>query len=316
MPIRVLEFHSCDAITDAAVLYFNQLSNSLEKLTMRNCSQITDRSMMYFVNMKSLQFLDLYGCPIGDQGLYYLSISHLQLKTLIIGGDEHFSDHVLISNHGLNQLITLPLTRVELHSLKDVTNRGFNQLQNMPNLARITITNNDSINDHFIFNLYHCGVLQDTLQALVHVNLSNCKNITGETLFFLSHFPSIKHLIFNNCHRVNDKDLSIFYRLQLTTLELERCDITDRGLSFLKRQKQLANIRLTSCKHITDKGIAHLQKKKLNSLYLDGCTKVTDASLIKLNLQALTVLSVRYCNKLTRTKLHMTRTNPDCTLLF
>jgi len=114
-----------------------------------------------------------------------------------------------------------------------------------------------------------------------------------------------------NCPRLNDLSLphhvtddflanSLSQNTQLRSLNLETCRITNQGLKYLSSFSWLENLKLGSCKRITDAGLSHLASlTKLHSLDLTG-SNITDNGLQKVaELSVIQALILKGCDQIT-----------------
>jgi len=94
--------------------------------------------------------------------------------------------------------------------------------------------------------------------AIVCLNLSENRNVTDYGL----------------------RKLAVLTRLQI--LNLSSCDITNRGLVWLKDMKDLKVLNLSYCNRLGDAGLKHL-RGLTNLVYLDlqGCPHIKHAAIIK-----------------------------------
>ena len=121
-------------------------------------------------------------------------------------------------------------------------------------------------------------------------------------LSFLSGFPSdipLYKLDLSNCDQITNDSLACFSHFQqLQEVNLEWCiNISDEGLSFISNLPQLQKLNLDGCWDITDKGLACCSNMhKLKELNLSGCGQVTGNGLDYLsNLAELSLLDLSWC---------------------
>jgi len=116
-------------------------------------------------------------------------------------------------------------------------------------------------------------VLQHLPQALLHLNLQRCYQITNQCLQHLPH--SLQHLDLGHCNQITDKGLQHLPH-SLLYLDLSCCDkITYEYLQYLPHSLQY--LALCGWK-ITDEGLRHLPPK-LQHLDLSWCDKITNKGL-------------------------------------
>ena len=73
--------------------------------------------------------------------------------------------------------------------------------------------------------------------------------------------------------------LTVF--VQLSSLDLSGCNITDAELQHLAGLVQLSSLNMSTCRKLTDAGLQHLAGLvQLSSLNLSGCYNFTDAGLV------------------------------------
>jgi hypothetical protein len=98
--------------------------------------------------------------------------------------------------------------------------------------------------------------------------------------------------------------------LELETLFLNECDITDNGLRDLADIRTLKELNLRDCISITDSGVAHLTQlsNTLTELNLWNCRGISDTSCSHLNkLVKLKRLTLRECSISTTGLLELSR---------
>ncbi|KAG0756384.1 hypothetical protein G6F24_011188 [Rhizopus arrhizus] len=125
----------------------------------------------------------------------------------------------------------------------------------------------------------------NSLSRLEKINLSWCRNITGQGLVPLvtSCSSSLRYLKIDGCPQLDDATMETFGRHMpnLTHLSLAACtSLTDTGLlSFLSIQKtKITHLNLSSCARLTDATLRHLSQytPHLTHLELSGCVLMTD----------------------------------------
>jgi hypothetical protein len=135
------------------------------------------------------------------------------------------------------------------------------------------------------------------LQILI---LSVCYQITGSGFRGLSRLNSLHTIHLYDCAKItNFSHLRGLINLQ--TLKLNECNITDDELEHLTGLINLQNLDLILCPQITDRGLEYLSGlRNLQSLNLGMCNQITDAGLEYLSgLRNLQNLNLGMCNQIT-----------------
>ncbi|MBI4928815.1 MAG: hypothetical protein HY835_13685 [Anaerolineae bacterium] len=102
--------------------------------------------------------------------------------------------------------------------------------------------------------------------ALVFLNLSENRNVTGDGLEYVTALKS------------------------LTGLNLSSCSLTDTDLVHLTAIPKLAHLDLSYCNRLTDASFKHIrQLSRLRFLDLQGCIKITNGGIARLRIRDLKI---------------------------
>jgi hypothetical protein len=134
------------------------------------------------------------------------------------------------------------------------------------------------------------------------LSLAKCALITDESLVFLCQvgfFKQIKYLNLKGCSGISDRFVRYFcgledrylIPLQLKSLDLSKCLVTDKSLEYIcylngLKSDKLKRLLLESCKQITNEGIKLLAQpsstnpnsnvmKRLKFLNIKNCNKIS-----------------------------------------
>ncbi len=131
-----------------------------------------------------------------------------------------------------------------------------------PNLRSLSLSGSNITNEGVDF-LTH-------LPYLEKLDLSSCKNLTGNSLYRLRGIPLKKLSIMGS--KIDDNGLSNLRDTPLESLALNGCPITDQGLANLGPKESLHTLSFDHCKQITGAGVRHLsQFPNLKSLSMSFC---------------------------------------------
>lgn len=114
------------------------------------------------------------------------------------------------------------------------------------------------------------------------------KNIDDQILQILvaelKDCPAVVCLNLAENRKVTDAGLQRIARLGwLQELNLSSCDLTDRGLMWLKDLKNLRVLNLSYCNRLSEAGLKHLRAlESLQFLDLQGCPRINHAAIIKI----------------------------------
>ncbi len=125
-------------------------------------------------------------------------------------------------------------------------------------------------------------IIPDGFEACVRI-----QNIDDEVMASLvaeiAVCPAVVCLDLAENRKVGDASLQRIARLaQLKVLNLSSCDITDRGLIWLKNLRNLRVLNLSYCNRLSDTGLKHLRAlNRLTHLDLQGCPRINHAVIVK-----------------------------------
>jgi hypothetical protein len=100
--------------------------------------------------------------------------------------------------------------------------------------------------------------------AIISLNLSENRNITGRGLEFLKTMRQLTELNLSSCALTNSSIKHLLVLSQLTRLNISYCNrITDLGLTLLKGLRHLSYLDLQGCTKITNGGVSKLRRQTL-----------------------------------------------------
>lgn len=276
LPIHTLELVNARYLKDADFLTIATLP--LRKLNIA-MADVTDTAFFNLAGLAAtLEHLDACSVPITDFGTTALTaLPSLKFLRLAMCSQ--------ITDAGLGVLANLSATRMDLSHLSLPTSVGF---------ASLGAINNGSFNLSFCPNFDRnslAGICANgTLKTL---NLRANYKLSSADLTCLP--QSVRFLNLEACSFVDDSVLAFFGTLNLETLNLKRCNITDLGLIYLIALA-LKKLNVSCCEQVTDAGLDKLASiSSLNYLNLSQCP-IGDAGLKHLEvLPHLAVLDVCQC---------------------
>ncbi|GMH37025.1 hypothetical protein BSKO_04898 [Bryopsis sp. KO-2023] len=227
-----------------------------------------------------------------------------------------------VTDESLSRINSLSkLTRLDLSWCNELTDKGLGAVGKMSGLTDLNLACCKKITDRGIgallwlralntLNLRACekvtnaGIeLLGSISSLTHLDLWGCENITKDGLIpFVKRRVSkegVRHLSLNGCTEVDSECLEkIIPTMNLTYLNVSRCQISDECLSCLKSSPNLTTLCVNQC-DITDEGLARIAcLTSLTSLRLGGNDRITDLGVAMLtqltNLRSLDVHECRH----------------------
>ncbi|PIN25712.1 hypothetical protein CDL12_01506 [Handroanthus impetiginosus] len=128
-----------------------------------------------------------------------------------------------------------------------------------------------------------------TSLSLTHVSLRWCNLLTNLAVSCLASNKDLTMLDLRDCRNLGDEALRAINTLpKLKTLLLDGCDISDVGLSYLKKglMKSLVSLSVRGCKRLTDRCISSLFDRnsnlELRELDLSNLPNLSDAGVLLL----------------------------------
>jgi F-box/leucine-rich repeat protein 7 len=275
-------------------------------------------------NYLYLQFVDLSYCPyVNDRCVQNLCKSCPFIKNFYLRKCKLITDISLlhIAKYCLN------LRELSLCQCVKLTDNGIRYL----GINTSSYKNNDE-ND-YVNSKFKNSIKSIAKSRIKYLSLAKCPQITDNSLIYLSKigfFSQIKYLNLRGCCQISDKFVKYFtgggsrsppklkfdqeniekddssfssdihnYRnhipFQLKSLDLSKCQITDKALQYICRTlshktNSLQRLNLRYCEGITDDGIKllALHCKHLQHLNVTKCNKITAHALkqIKINCQS------------------------------
>lgn len=117
-------------ITDAGLAHLGKLSN-LTDLSLSHNRLVTGAGIKHLASLSKLQHLDLYSCPIADDGCVHLA-ALCELETLKIGGTK-------VTDAGLVHVATLSKLRELNLNLTTVSDQGVAHLAALTELEKLSL---------------------------------------------------------------------------------------------------------------------------------------------------------------------------------
>jgi len=198
--------------------------------------------------------INLSGTKFSDSDLRHVqgisSLKHLDLCNTNIG-DAGFMHLMEIAN-----LESLDLANTA------TTDAGLKQIRSLDNLKSLNLFMCRNVTDGGLEHL-------TCLQNIVNLNLAGSK-ITNKTLKMLNEGKNIQRL-YLDATGITDAGIDDIKKFSLLeSLSLCQTRITDAGLAKLVGLEHLKELRLTSCKGLTDDGFKHFsQLKSLEILWIE-----------------------------------------------
>lgn len=232
-----------------------------DNITDQDLESIVER----FPNITGLSLRGTQQHSISDEGVKHIS----RLKRLIT---LKLINCVKITDAGLQQLIELNLTTLDLTGCHEITNVGLQYLSKLYQLTHLTLSGCHRITD--------IGLQQLIKLNLTTLDLTGCHRITNVGLQYLNKLYNLKYLNLTFCYRITDNGFQFLSKLyNLNTLDLSACSITDAGLQFLSQLHNLIALNLSSSL-ISDIGLYHLRHlHRLSNLNLLNCKQITDGGI-------------------------------------
>lgn len=194
------------------------LGATLVTLDLRGSTSLSDRGLLQLAPMGQLQICKLDGChSIVGRGLVVLENSHM-LHTLSMANCRRLTDEAIIN---VSHLVALE--HLNLDGCRCLTNRSLEALANLYNLRKL--------------------------------DLSQCDLINNEGLEYLQELVLLEELSLGWCRLVSDDGIDKLTRQPgrsefLSILRLARCPVTDEGVKYLGRLRQLVELDLNGCSSI------------------------------------------------------------------
>lgn len=268
--IRLLNLRNCSYVGDAEAQVIGYL-DSLEELDM-HATDITDAGVLSLSNLPNLRGLDLSMTLVSDAAVPALT-KVPQLKTLNLTG-------TTVTSKGIDEL------RAKRPSLEIISSRSYTKAQTEAALALSRLDMEiDDVADRYlesagttcrvtIPSFVEVRTIPDKAGQLLPRAPSFLYSICLEATAIAKHLAQLPApiVVIVKDQRMDD---SIFAAVQevrgLVRLSLEGTQITNSGLSDLKRHQDLKVLQLTSARQLTDEGIAALAAlKNLEELWIEG----------------------------------------------
>ena len=268
--LQSINLNNCDKIKSAeGLLQLAERSPTLQHLYLRGISIEDEDLLKVAMFCPNLQSIELTSSKLTPSGIALMTAILTSLKTLI------FESYIALDE--VMEIITQNCTKLEQISISSyprITDKGGEAIsRNCPHLQ--------------ILRLRDAKITDRTLQSLgsnnlmLHsLDLSNCENITGDGFRYLIGCRKLRTLTLYNCGQITEKlneltkgcphlrnldlynckikDTVLKYlaNLDLYSLNISSCDITDNGLDFLSKNfPNLRKLDISKCEKLTKKGV-------------------------------------------------------------
>ena len=300
--------------------YLNQKSDNGESSSMNFEFMIS--SSIKCNNYLYLHFIDLSYCSnVNDSCIQSISKTCIYLKNFYLRKCRLITDMSLlyIAKYCIN------LRELSLSQCFKITDLGIKFLGNYPMLSNSNMNKYNDSSPRFkikYLSLAKCSQVTDKsliylcklgfFQQIKYFNLRGCVLVTDKFMRYFTGAQFIQKIKLNyqtgNTEKINylnlenlirnnkfSKDLRQVFPFQLKSLDLARCQISDKSIEYLCRlvsikQDTLQRLSLRNCENITDRGIKllALNCNHLSLLNVTKCSNVTSKSLkeIKNNCQS------------------------------
>lgn len=176
-----------------------------------------------------------------------------------------------------------------------VTDTGFKTiLHSCSSLYKLKVSHGTQLTDLVFHDMYATSL------SLTHVSLRWCNLLTNFAVTRLASNKDLTALDLRDCKSLGDESLRAISNLpKLKTLLLDGSDITDVGLSYLRKGtiSSLVSLSVRGCKRLTDKCISSLfngsSNRELRELDLSNLPNLSDASVLSLARSRVPVLELR-----------------------
>ena len=226
--ISTLEISQCSNLSDLVVSKLPSYLVNLKTLSLPYCKNISDSSICN-LPLYNTQYLNLEKCNLlSSKSLFYIASHYIQLQSINLSQCENIvTEDALV------------LLGSKCRDLRNI---------NLSGCIKVT--------DKAI-----CNLAQNCLY-LKELNLSNCTKITDKSLYEISlHSSNLSDINISSCEGITDEGLSKLADgcIQLKTIYLEECKITDESIKYLVRKcRNIEVLNLAYCKDITDSAIESL----------------------------------------------------------
>ncbi|KAI8025341.1 F-box/LRR-repeat protein 10 [Camellia lanceoleosa] len=265
-------------------------------------------------NLNSLTHLDLRDAPIIEPtvafdltnfGLQQIN-QHGKLKHLSLVRKQEFVTTYFNRVNDLGLLLMADrcssMESICLGGFCRVTDTGFKTiLHSCSMLYKFRVSHGTQLTDLVFHDI------SATSLSLTHVSLRRCNLLTNHAVMRLTSNMDLSVLDLRDCRNLGDESLKAISTLpKLKTLLLDGSDISDVGLSYLKRGviSSLISLSVRGCKRLTDKCISFLFDGSctlvLQELDLSNLPNFSDAGVLLLakSRVPITELRMRQCPRI------------------
>lgn len=251
-----------------------KVQRSLDSINLDKAPKILDFSRKYHVElalacqigqkcMEKLISLNLAFCLISDQHLEAIFGSNQKMVDPSKESVPSFPllklnlEHTSVTDLGLRYIaLSCPqLTHINLKGCQKITNLSLSLLaQHCKNLKQVILA------ECKVSNYAVQIVAQESKENLQHLDLTDCVEISDETLSYLAYYcPNLKCLKLRGT-TVTEQGLSqVIQRTALTELSLQGIPISDSTIALIENnQKVLQTLNVSFCHQITPEAIKNM----------------------------------------------------------
>lgn len=272
--LQYVDMSYCVNVTDNCIKNVCKNCVFIKNLYLRRCRLITDTSLIYIAKYcANLRELSLCECAkITDVGVSYLADERLVLsKTTSNGRSVNENSSSLMDWSRLNEI------------RKEEYYRNYNRMKAKFHLKYLSLAKCSLVTDKSLINLCKAGFFEQ----IKYLNLRGCSQVSDR---FMKYF-TCSHILTNHLLSTNSiefiMNLNLSMPLNLKSLDVSKCSITDKSIEYLCRLValrpgyELNKLNMRACTSITDNGVKLLaiNFKNLANLNIIACPRVTDRSL-------------------------------------
>eukprot|EP01125_Pyxidicula_operculata_P011795 TRINITY_DN385_c1_g1_i1.p1 TRINITY_DN385_c1_g1~~TRINITY_DN385_c1_g1_i1.p1 ORF type:complete len:1249 (+),score=314.60 TRINITY_DN385_c1_g1_i1:1159-4905(+) len=308
--VKELNFSGCVTLKNHTLQSLAKSSLPLERLNISSCSAITDDGVISLIKKchHTLTDIDLSSTGITEVALktIYTCTSLSRLKLEMCSGLKGNNLKKLLEKCKSLKLLNLAFWKNELIDPEIFTWSSSSSSSHTSGLKFPSLTSSSSSSNLFesssstptqiysslnSLNLCNWNVLTNEMMSrllmrtpnLTKLNISNCFQLTNQTIEYISKYCSktLKILMMRSCPVVNNKGIEILCSscTDLTELVLDGCnDLSKDGMMAIGDGcKKLASLSLNQLKKITNEDIQYILYRctDLEFLSLEGCAKLT-----------------------------------------
>jgi hypothetical protein len=199
------------------------------------------------------------------------------------------------------------MTIIDIENCENVTGAGLSKLDGR-NVTELSCKES-RFNDEDLNSLANFPKLQG-------LNLSSTRITNKGLAMLLLKAPDLHSLVINSCPSITDDAFAALVKMpHLQALDLRQDAIGAKGISWLGKSK-LVHIKISGT-NVTDEDLKVIgQNKNLRELFLDGCHHITGTGFKYLTSLPLKFLDIGDCKLSPGTLSAFRRAEPNCRLLY